>query len=561
MSYSLACPDWEDRIRAGRSLIPRVPIDRREYNRAVGIFNKLRLPDVSGNPDLAEAAGDWFRELVGTLLGSTTDSLGQRIVREVFCLTPKKQSKTTYSAALMLTALIMNKRPRGELVMTGPSQEVSSLAFDQAAGMIELDPDGFLQKTMHVQPHLKSITYLRTKAVLKIKTFDNTIVTGAKPVAVLIDELHEISKNSKASRIIGQLRGGMLPNPEAFLMFITTQSDQQPTGAFKAELLKAREIRDGKREGRMLPVLYEFPPSMMSDRSDPPAWQRPENWPMVMPNLGRPFKIPEMVEGFKEAKRTNLEELQRWCSQHLNIEIGVALQSDRWAGADYWEGSIDKTLTLEELLSRSEVVVAGIDGGGLDDLLGLCFIGRERETRRWLAWHRTWVHSSVLKLRQAAAPALEDFRNAGELIIVDDMTEAFAQVAADVKQVEDSGLLAEKGAVGLDPMGVGMIVDALADVEIFGTERIVGVSQGWKLNGAIKTAEVKLANGGLVHGGQAITAWAVGNAKVEPKGNAITITKQTAGTAKIDPLMALFDAVALMSMNPEARASVELFAL
>jgi hypothetical protein len=32
-------------------------------------------------------------------------------------------------------------------------------------------------------------------------------------------------------------------------------------------------------------------------------------------------------------------------------------------------------------------------------------------------------------------------------------------------------------------------------------------------------------------------AWAVGNARVEPWGNAITITKQASGTAKTDPLI------------------------
>ena len=67
-------------------------------------------------------------------------------------------------------------------------------------------------------------------------------------------------------------------------------------------------------------------------------------------------------------------------SKHANVEIGLALRADRWAGADFWEQQA-RRVTFEDILRRSEVVTVGIDGGGLDDLLGCRYRARSPDSR------------------------------------------------------------------------------------------------------------------------------------------------------------------------------------
>lgn len=545
MMWDTSCKDWGDRIQAGQSLCPALPLYAAEADRATAIFNLLRLPDVPGTPTLAEAGGEWFLEIVRALFGSWDSEQLFRHIRELFILCPKKSSKTTYAAALLLTAVLMSPRPRSEFLFIGPTQAVADLAFRQAAGMVALDP--VLVKKFLIQEHLKTLTYRPTGANLKVKSFDPKVLTGVKPSGVLVDELHVIGEMNNADRVLGQLRGGIISQPEAFLINITTQSERTPAGVFRSELLKARKVRDGETQAPILPILYEYPQGI--------DWRDTSNWWMVTPNRGKSITVERLVSDFEQAEASGEEELRRWASQHLNVEIGLALMSDRWAGADFWEAQTRSQVALAHILAHSDVIDVGIDGGGLDDLLGLAVLGRHAVTREWMLWVHAWAHPSVLERRKAEAARFRDFAADGHLTIVKTVGDDVADLAEIVAGVEASGLLDK---IGVDPSGIGSILEAL-DAAGVPADKIIGISQGWKMTGAIKTAERKLAEGVLVHGGQPLMAWCVGNAKVEPRGNAVIITKQAAGAAKIDPLMATFNAVTLMSMNPEATAEPGFF--
>lgn len=552
--WSFACPDWAERLAVGQSLLPDLPLDVEAAALAVRVFNTLRLPDVAGHPQLRDAVGDWQRDPVAALFGSV-DASGRRRVQQVFQLVPKKNNKTTGAAAVMLTALILEQSPLQAYRLYGPTQAISDRGFFQANGMIEADPE--LAKRFHVAAHIKTITDRLTDSTLKVQTFEERIVTGEIIKGALIDELHILGKVHYASRVLGQLTGGMIARADAFLMYITTQSDEPPAGVFKDKLALARGIRDGTVKGEaatLLPLIYEFPESVQAAPADKTTglrrWEDRALWPQVLPNLGRSIRLDVLETSYAEAKATGEVEVRRWASQHLNIEVGLGLHSARWRAADYWEAQTDKTLTLETLLARSEVVVAGVDGGGLDDLFSVVIMGRCKESRAWLVWSKSWVHPSVLELRKDIAPRLLDYVDAGELALAegDDDVEAIADLIADVR---DSGLMPEERGVGLDPQSIGDLVDALKQRD-FTDADLVPVGQGYRLFSAVAGCERRLAAGTMAHGGQLLLTWAVGNAKAEQRGNAVVIEKTVAGKAKIDPVIAMLNAAKLMERGPVA---------
>src|SRR3954452_25361696 len=109
--------DGEERLLAGRSLVPdNLPLNRVEADKAVAIFNKLKSPDVPGRPALAEAGGDWFRDIVPAMFGSYDRETNARAIHEAFVLATRRSSKACYSAAFTVTALMKNQRSRAEFV-------------------------------------------------------------------------------------------------------------------------------------------------------------------------------------------------------------------------------------------------------------------------------------------------------------------------------------------------------------------------------------------------------------------------------------------------------------
>lgn len=585
MQWSTACLDWEERIVARQSLVPFAPLFPDEAEEALAVFKSLSMVGVPradgkvGWATFGEACEPFVFDFVAAIFGAYDAKSGQRLISEFMLLISKKNAKSTIAAGIMVTALVRNWRDYAELTILAPTQKVAGNSFKPAAAMVRADPE--LSLKLKVIDHQRTIKHLVTNAELKVLAADTDTVGGSQSGFVLIDELWIFGKRANAGDMLEEATGGLASRPEGFVIYLTTHSNEPPAGVFKEKLEYYRDVRDGQIDDpHSFGMLYEWPEALLEAK----AFLKPENFYITNPNLGRSITVDFIAKKLKKAaageeeideETGEGETLQVILAKYLNVEIGLKLRRDRWRGANHWEAAADRSLTLETLLARCEVVVVGVDGGGLDDLFGLCVAGRERGTNKWLYWFRAWAWPEVIRRRKSEASTLKDFIADGDLVLCghnggppieewDDETpppesdepvglleQDIAEIVAIIEQVKDSGLLPEKGAIGLDPQGVGVLVDALAGIELVHPQ-VYAVGQGFRLSSAVWSLERKLAFGAAAHDGSRMMAWCVGNAKAEQKGNAVLITKQMAGKAKIDPLIAGFNATKLLEANPEA---------
>lgn len=583
--WSTACPDWEQRIVEGRSLIPFDPLFPAEAQAALDIFKSLRIKDAPGSPTMGEACRQWVFDFVASIFGAYDAETGRRLIQYFFLLIAKKNSKSTLAAGIMVTALIRNWRESGEFYILAPTKEIADNSYIPARDMVLVDPD---LRTILKPSAGRVIEHRNTGAILKVVAADNETVSGKKTIGLLVDEKWLFGKRSGAANMLLEAQGGLASRPEGFVIDLSTQSDSLPQGVFDRDLTEFRGIRDGKIIApNKLPVLYEFPKHMLKDEQ----YLKPENWRIPNPNLDVSVDRRYLADQLASAQRASRAEVVGFLAKHLNVQIGQSLRSDGWAGAIVWKRGAENGLSsrewLEEILKRCDVVTVGLDGGGLDDLLGVGVIGRERGTNHWLGWAHGLLSTVGAWRRKANAEDYLRFKKEGELTIfrfghveeeVVDDDPVMAELLADVPpcdldpnalppdirfvvdlvaRINDMGLLAQ---VGVDAAGIGAIVDALAGIGITqDAERLDAVRQGIALMGAIKTIERKLADGSFRHGAQDLLGWCVGNLIIVPTSTAMRVGRDEAGFGKVDPLMALFNAAHLMSLNPEAVSKVSAY--
>ena len=194
--WDTSCLDWEERILDGRSLVPDLPLYEAEAARALRVFKRLRLPDVIGTPTMGEACG----AVVFPDRGGAVRLLRSGHQRPAHLggvpANPERQfSKSSNGGAVMLTAMIVNRRPEAEFLFIAPTMEIAEHCLQAGQGHDPARPGTDANCSMCRITSGKSPTGARG-ATLQIKAADTDVITGSKATGTMIDETHVFAKKA-----------------------------------------------------------------------------------------------------------------------------------------------------------------------------------------------------------------------------------------------------------------------------------------------------------------------------------------------------------------------------
>ena len=542
--------DEEDRIHGGeRGLY----FDEYAAARVIVFFSCLKhyKGEWRGQVVLLEPWQCW---IICTVFG-WKQANGKRRFREVYEEVARKNGKTIKLAGIAGFMLIMDGEGAPEIYAAARTREQSARAWRDARKML-----GYSNATK------SKLKFVDSKLLIDCPSNDGFFlplsrdaegVDGSNPHFGLVDELH----SHPTREIYDVIKTGMGARSQPLMWAITTAGATRP----KEESIclqkreYATEILSGNyTDDNFFGIIYTL------DEGD--DWTDSSLWVKANPNLeyqkgtdanGKPImggsvKFSTLQSDVTMAKNSPM---LRYGVLTKNFNIWMS-NAFGWANLAEWD-KCQAEYTLESL-AGAEVIYGGLDLGSVSDLTSLTLFAIMPGGEKRL-WSHSWIaEDRVIPAIQARGVPYDRWIEDGWITATPGNSTSYDFIHTMlVGKKDDDGKVIKEGLfeslpikkIGADDWGMGVFFkDLAADSHaVFG-----GVRQGYKsLSPAMKEFERLYTSGGLVHDGNPVLRWAMGNtiATVDPMEN--IKPDKNKSSEKIDPVVAALMAVVAWIALPE----------
>ncbi len=486
---------------------------------AVAFIKALRHPK-SQQPGRRFQLDRWQERLIRRLYGDTKPD-GTRRIKTVFALIPRGNRKTTLGAALAMVHLGTQERiPGSQVVSAAVDRDQARIAYEEMRGVIGAHPR--TDEAFSIREASSRITHKKSGAFYRAMSSDAATAHGRTPVFALVDELHAWKKRD----LWDAIKTGLVKTPGSLLVVTTTAGIGRENIAY--DMYKyAKAVASGQIEDEaFLPVLFEAG----ADED----WRDEQIWRRINPGLSCNPPYPDidgMRQMVKEAEHRPADR-EMFRQLHLNVWLDGAA-NPAW-DLSVWDNCAD-TFDLATLEGRRAWLAA--DLSMQTDLTAVAAAVEMPDGRLALHVQAFAPEEGIRRRSEADSAPYELWREMGLLTACEGNVVDLGDVE---EHIRDLCARFDVQEIAFDPFRAHQLVKSL---EASGLPCVDFPQRMSQYSPAVDAFERAFLDRELIHGGNPLLRWAVGNVVMrdDDAGNRMPAKKKSID--RIDPAAAAIMAV------------------
>lgn len=467
----------------------------------------------------------WQHQFVTDVYGNVSEK-GLREYQYCYLEIPKKNGKSELGAAIALLHTFGDGEQYGEVYSCAADRAQASFVFDVAVAMIDQSPA--LKKRTKLRLSSHTITDTVSKTIYKAVSAEAYSKHGLNVSAVIFDELHA-QPNRGLWDVMTSYSGDAREQPLWYV--ITTAGDDADRNTIGWEIHdKARKIIAGEIiEPRWYAKIWGIAPDFEGDIYDENLWYK------ANPSLGVTIDIEKVRQAAQSAKNSEAEErLFRW----LRLNQWVANKRTGWLPLTLWDAT-EGCWNYSDLLG--ERCYVGLDLSSTTDLTAAVPLFPPSDAHEdWRHIAYAWIPETSMRERSTKDHVPYDkWVKEGHLMATPGDVVDYGLVAAELAAIDKRF---DVQNYFCDPWRLEYLKQLLPEhiqrkfVEI--PQTMAGMSCG------MTEIERMTRTGELTHNHNPVGRWSFGNVSVAVDGNGNTKPMKNKSIERIDPTVALINAMA-----------------
>lgn len=466
---------------------------------------------------------DWQKDVISNVYG-TVDENGNRRYKYAYLEIPKKNGKTEMIAGFALDHCL-NDAPGGQIYCCAAEREQASLVYMAVKSKIE--QDAYLSDLFRVVDSKKEIYNIESGTFIKVLSAEAYSKHGLNPTVVIFDELHALQKRDLWDVMTF---GSGAARKEQLIWIITTAGDDPDRKSIGWEQHEyARKVRDGEiNDPTWFVRIYGAPED--ADIYDEKTWYA------ANPSLGVTIDIENVRKEAMAAKNSPAaERLFRW----LRLNQWIALKRVGWLPVTLWDDT--EASWTRDALTGLECYV-GLDLSSVNDLTAMAALfPPQAGCEKWRFFIDAFIPEENMPEREARdhVPFTEWVRNRYVQATPGDCID-YAYIARDL---ENKMRRFNVKYICADPWRIEALATHM-QTEIR-DDKIIKIPQTIEgMSPAMKEIERMMHAGMIEHEKNPCGRWTFGNVIVAVDGNENLKPHKGRSIDRIDPVVALIDAMA-----------------